>query len=510
MTLSDVGPTVFEAVSMIAGGLRVFGIGHPGKLSHMLAYALPRHGLTPAAAIIGAGIVWGDAAALTDRWGELTYAGLAGATGRVAAGLKPLLGPRARVGIMVGDDRYILIALGAAGMNGARIVMLNPRLGADDLASVIDQQHLDVIIASPEANLTGFGGRVIRTDSLDFLARAGGVPNDARASQMVMLTGGTTRAPSAIKLKRRPSAALPMLALAGVTGVCQKQTTLICAPLFHGYGLACALLCLIAGSPMVLSSACRYSSPAGLDKGAVVPGWGEAIARAIRQYHVHTVFAVPAQLRSLEMYLGDHRSDNDRENVAAIVSGADRLGVKTIETLQRRFGPVVVNYYGTTESGTATMITGAALAARPESLGRPVAGCRIRIVGESGDVLPRGTTGRVQVCSPMTSVGPGTSYTTNDLGWMDEGGFLYLAGRIGRKQRSGGEFIDLAGIEAVVGQMDGVQSVRASTIDDEVMGRRVAVEVASEKTIDPGTIREVVRERLGPASVPAKVTVVKL
>ena len=506
---SDAAPTVVEAVAQVAAGLRVFGIGHPGKLSHMLAYALPRHGLTPAAAIIGAGVVWGDAVALTDRWGDVTYAELASATGRVAAGLIPELGTRARVGIMIGDDRYFLVALGAACLNGARMVMLNPRLGSDDLSSVIDQQHLDVIIASPGANLVGFGGRVIFTDSFTAMDAVGGVPNLARRSRMVMLTGGTTRAPSPIKLKRRASAALPMLALAGVTDVRNGLPTLICAPLFHGYGLACAMLCLIAGSPMVLSSACRDASPAGLDKGKVAPGWGEAIALAIRQYQVHTVFAVPAQLRSLALFLNGHPSRDDKECVAAIVSGADRLDASTIEAIERRWGPVVVNYYGTTESGTATMIAGAALAQHPESLGRPVAGCRIRIVGASGNLVPRGTVGRVQVCSPMTSVGPGTSFTTNDLGWMDDDGFLYMSGRAGRKLRLGGEFVDLASVEAVVGQIDGVDAARAFVVDDQVMGQRVAIEVASSIELDAEAVRAVVRERLGPASVPVAVTTVQ-
>jgi len=503
MRPSDIALTFTEAAAQLASGALTLPITtHPRQVARLLR-ACRRHGITPTAIIIGAGLAWGDRVALTDNHGTLTYAQLAGATMRAAAGLK--LPRKARVGIMAWGDRFLLIALGAAGLNGASMCLLNPRLGTDDLASVVDQERLQAIIAAPGVNLRGYTGNVIDITSLGGVSLAD-APSQARDSRLVLLTGGTTRAPSPIALKHRPGGVVPLVALMGTTGVRHGLSTLIGVPLFHGHGLICAVMCLMVGAPMVLSSAIRGVVPAELEKGGtLVPGWGEAMYAALLEQDVKVITAVPAQLNSLARFLDETQLDAG-ESPISIVSGSDRLGASTIDALTRRWGPVVRNYYGTTESSTVTVITGAALAARPTSVGRPVAGCRIRIVDEAGRVVPRGVTGRVQIWSPL--VPASNCHTTNDTGWVDDDGYLFLAGRSDQKLRSGGEFVDLDAVAAVVREVTGVESVRAYAVPDETMGQRVAVEVTCQDGVDAELIRAAVRDRLGPASVPKSVHLV--
>jgi len=487
MTPSVVAPSLPEAIAQLVAGAKTVGLAHHPRRLARLARAMTRHGVTPAAVIIGAGLAWGDQATLTDSFGTITYAQLAGATRRAAAGLRHMIGPGQRVGVMAWDDRHLLVALGAASLNGASVCLLNPRIGADDLASVASQRHIEVIIAAPGTNTAAYRCQIISTESLTEAAE-GGVPHHSTLSRLSILTGGTTRAPLPVQLKARPLAVLPALALAGSSGIRFGRPTLIGAPLFHGHGLICAMMCLATGAPMVLSTAIRRD------------GWSQDIDAAISG-GVQVIMAVPAQLRALAA-IGDAPNDHP---VASITSGSDRLDAATIMALTSRFGPVLTNYYGATETGTCTMITGSALLTHPDSVGRPVAGCRLRIVDDAGAVVPRGTAGRVQVSSPLASAGEGW-HATGDMGWVDAHGYLYLQERAGEKLRLGGEFVDLSAIEDVICQIEGVDGARAFTVDDQMMGQRVAVEVASSITLDAEAVRAVVRERLGPASVPVTVS----
>jgi len=520
---SDVVPGWREAADQVVRGMRAFSITtHPRQLASMIAYALPRHGMTPAAALIGSALTWGNDVELTDRWGKLSYRKLGAATGRLAAALADagLVRPGTRIGLMAEDDRFFLMALGAVGLAGGSVWLLNPRLGTDDLQACLANDAIETVIHSPSCAgaVAGFAGRTIPTDQFAALIRetppAAPIPQRARDSRFIMLTGGTTGTPSPIPIRRRWSAPLAALALAGASGVRHGRPTLITAPLFHGYGLACAMLCLVAGSPMVLSSTCR--ADAQLDKGATVPtvDWGAAMYAVACREPVSSIMGVPAQLRSLARYLDEVVPERDpAEAVTTVVSGSDRLDAATIQTLQQRWGPVMTNYYGTTESGTLTMIAGEELMIRPASLGRPVAGARIRIVDDRGAVVPRGREGYIQAASPLASVGGAGwrgSYTTADLGWVDDAGYLYFAGRTGPQQRAGGEFVNLSRVEAVLGTAEAVTWVRARMVPDELYGLRVAADVgtAAPDRVDVAALRELVRTRLGPASVPARITVV--
>jgi fatty-acyl-CoA synthase len=171
----------------------------------------------------------------------------------------------------------------------------------------------------------------------------------------------------------------------------------------------------------------------------------------------------------------------------------------------------VVNYYGTTESGTITMVQGQDVIDHPDSVGRPVIGNRVRIVNEDGSIVPRGTSGRIRLASPMASLsnnGPGRAYTTTDLGMLDEQGWLYHLGRADDRERIGGEFINPRRIEEVLTSINGVESAHVWTTETQ-KGLRVAgtVTVQPGADLSPKTIQAVVRTRLGPASVPVTIEI---
>jgi len=466
----------------------------------MATYGLGHHGLTTSAALLGAALTWGDATALIDQDGPVTYRQLGAGAGAMAAQFARTVSPGDHVAVLVEDDRRHLMAMVALELCGARIWLVNPRLGSDDSTALVAANDIGLVVSAADLPPVH---PVNRSE----------VPRHAKASRLVMMTGGTTAAPASVPVAPGLASPLTALALAGVTRVRHGQPVLICAPLFHGYGYSCAVLALIAGAPMVLSSACRTPGLAAMSKGATAPrpDWGQAIYETCRREGVRAILAVPAQLRSLAAYLDwSEMAGAPPLDVQAVASGGDQLDQATLTSLQTHLGPVVTNYYGTTESGTATMITGAELAARPTSLGRPVAGSRVRILDDAGQVVPRGVKGRIEPVSGLVRRGARTSHVTNDIGWVDASGYLYLEGRAGPQQRSGGEFVNLRAVERVVADMRGVVSAEAYMAPDERFGQRVAVRVQASSAVDADDIRAGLRARLGPAAVPGVVEITRL
>jgi acyl-CoA synthetase (AMP-forming)/AMP-acid ligase II len=125
---------------------------------------------------------------------------------------------------------------------------------------------------------------------------------------------------------------------------------------------------------------------------------------------------------------------------------------------------------------------------RLKSIGRPLPDVEVRIVDEDGKALPAGEVGEIHVRTPRAMKGyagakdsPFTAdgwLPTRDLGWMDEDGYLYVAGRKDDMIIRGGENIAPAEIEAVLVSHPAVEEAAVVGVPDDEWGQRVAAFVA--------------------------------
>jgi len=129
---SETRPTVAESLRQLGRGLRVFGVtSQPATLARIALAGLPRYGMTVAGAIAVTARIRGDRVALLDGRGAVTHAELGRAVHRLAAALDHhrLAGPGTRLAVVCDDDRDLLITAAAAGLVGAEVSQLSPRMG---------------------------------------------------------------------------------------------------------------------------------------------------------------------------------------------------------------------------------------------------------------------------------------------------------------------------------------------------------------------------------------------
>lgn len=152
---------------------------------------------------------------------------------------------------------------------------------------------------------------------------------------------------------------------------------------------------------------------------------------------------------------------------------------------------------------------------RPGSVGRPLSGQRVRILDERGRSCPPRVTGLVGVRNAQTMLGyTGDEHATrqtvragwttvDDLGWLDEDGYLYLAGRARDMVKSGGVNVYPAEVERVLLENPQVREAAVIGVPDREWGERVvAVVIPRSGAFDAELAKARARERLSPAKVP--------
>jgi fatty-acyl-CoA synthase len=412
---------------------------------------------------------------------------------------------------------------------GAICHTLNPRLTAAQLASMLAQSGCRVIVVS--SDLTALVQEIIERTStishvlvidgpvhgcnsdgdgpiVDALEEAmvdarsavvwGGF--DERAPCGLCFTSGTTGAPKGVTYTHRSSFLHTMRLLqADVMSLTASDSVLAVVPMFHANGWGLPFAAPAAGARLVLPG--RQMD-------------GGSLARLIRSEGVTVAAGVPTVWLGLVDHLD--ASGGEVPTLQRILVGGSPMPPALMARLERRLGVAVQTSWGMTELsplGTMAPPRGPRSAAIS---GRPALGVDLLLTDAEGHALAdqRDVEGHLRVRGASVveryfgeerrATDPDGWFSTGDLARIDADGHLVITGRAKDLIKSGGEWINPAEIEGIVGQLPQVSLAAVIGRSDPKWGERpvLLVELREQETLSDETILAALRGQVAAWWIP--------
>lgn len=414
---------------------------------------------------------------------------------RLAGGLLTLgmsKGGRAAI-LALNSDRYLEYLFSLPWIGGV-VVPLNTRLAPPEIEYILADSGTEVLFVDEHFNnvLSALAGKMPSVKHIVYLgedtppagsigyegllAAAPAVDTMAGGRDLagIFYTGGTTGKSKGVMLSHENLVTNAANAVVGV-GYDIDAVYLHSAPMFHLADGASTLAVTMVGGAHVF-----------------VPRFDPADCLAtIQREKVTKALFVPTMIN---MLVNSPRiREFDVSSLTRVLYGAspmpDAVLKKALEILP---GCQFVQAYGMTEVAPIatlvdpryTTVTGP-YAGRIKSCGQAALLCEVKIVDELGKETPRGTVGEVAIRGPNVMLGywnkPEATaaalrdgwYYTQDGGYMDDEGFVFIVDRLKDMIISGGENIYSAEVESAVSTFDGVAEVAVIGVPDEKWGEAV-------------------------------------
>jgi fatty-acyl-CoA synthase len=463
----------------------------------------------PIGALIAAAARHPRRTALVDDEGSLTFGEMDERSNALARSWGELgIGPGTTVGLLCRDGRFFLDASTATQKLGANLVYLNAAFSAPQIAGVVADEGIDVLVRddalAPAAKLAKPRITVSEADlRLAVVGDSSPLKPPERPGRIIVLTSGTTGRPKGA-VRQGTSAPMDGAAVLASLPVMSGDTTVVAAPLFHGFGLFGANLSLALNSTIVLRT--KFDP--------------EQVLSDIAENRAAAMVVVPVMLQRLLALPRRVTDCYDVSSLRVVLCGGAALSGTLANQFMDRFGEVVYNVYGSTESGFATVASPRDLRKAPGTAGRPTPGVSVRIVDAADKSVPAGTTGRVLVGSGLRMDG----YTggggkeivdglvvTGDLGHLDKQGRLFIDGREDDMIVSGGENVFPGEVEDVLVTHASVAEAAVIGVPDAEFGQRLRafVVLTAGATVTDEDLRAYVHEQLARFKTPREVLFLK-
>jgi long-chain acyl-CoA synthetase len=295
----------------------------------------------------------------------------------------------------------------------------------------------------------------------------------------IIYTSGTTGRPKGVRRQPMNAAqdARRAEVSAAVFGIRPELRCVITGTLYHSAPNGYALAALRAGGTLVLQP--RFDA--------------EGLLALIERHRITHLHMVPTMFVRLLRLPQATRERYDVSSLEWVIHGAAPCPPEVKEAMIRWWGPVLYEYYGSTETGLNTCASSADWLSHPGTVGRPVQGSSVRIVDDDGTLLGANQVGQVYLRQDALSdftyhrqhqyrqqIEQDGHVSVGDIGYLDADGYLFLCDRKIDMIISGGVNIYPAEIEAVLITMPGVQDCAIFGIPDDEFGERVVAAIQPE------------------------------
>ena len=464
----------------------------------LLAAAAANHGLRPA--IVDRELAW-SYSALSARAGAFAVA-------CVAEGVRPGM----RVAVLLERGVDAAAAVFGVQATGAVAVIVNDRLRARQAAHILDDSGAHVLVTTAgdleRVGLDPSGCcQVLDPAGIPAEAELRWIPRDPTDLAQLIYTSGSSGLPKGV-MHTHGSISAGVRTVTGYLGLVPADRVASLLALSSVYGLNQLLCSVSVGAALV-----AIRSPLAAD-----------IVAAMRESEVTVAAGVPPlwlQLLSVPGFQQPLRSLRQVQNAGG------HLPVEAVRRMRAAQPQAdLVLQYGMTETWRSTFLAPAEVDRRPGSMGRPMPGVELLVVGEGGQPVDAGETGELVHAGPTIATGYWNSgeasasvfrphpvrsgeraVFSGDFVRADRDGFLYFVGRHDRLIKTMGHRV---GPDEIVDVLHASGQVREAVVaqeEDAERGQRIVawVVLADGGTIDQ--IRRHFRAELPPYMQPARVSV---
>jgi fatty-acyl-CoA synthase len=406
------------------------------------------------------------------------------------------------VGVLLDNTPDYLFALGGAALTGAAVVGLNHTRRDDHLLHDIEHTHVGLIVTEPhhapllepivgrlptEADNLLVSSRFVDggdpapsvgkplEDALAGVAAADpGLEPDPDTLWGLIFTSGTSAAPKAVICSQRRFMVTGNR-MGMIMDLGPDDVGYVCMPLFHSNAL------MVGWAPSIV-----YGASVGLGRRFSASRWLADVRRYGSTYFNYTG-------KPLAYLLATPELPDDADNPLRVAFGNEGAP-EVVAAFSRRFGVDVIDAYGATEGGVAVDRDAEE---RVGALGKVVPA--VKVVDEEGKERPRarfeggGRLLNAEECvgEIVNTAGAGPFegyynnaeanertlrfgwYWTGDLGYLDDDGYLYFAGRNADWLRVDGENFPAGPIESALSQHPDVVLASVYGVPDDQAGDQV-------------------------------------
>jgi long-chain acyl-CoA synthetase len=457
----------------------------------------------------------------------LTYALLDGAARRVAGGLREAgVEPGDRVALMVPNVPQFPILYYGALRVGATVVPMNVLLKEREVAYYLADSGASVLFAwesfldqaragaqqagvervwavtmpdSPAGDLPTFNDLLATEPFEDTVQRA---PDDAA---VLLYTSGTEGAPKGATLTHSTMLWNAEVAATTVIELSPEDVIFGGLPLFHSFGQTAGMNTAIrAGACLALLP--RFEPEAALD---VLEGAGCTVFEGVPTMYNALLNAESAQRRDLS-------------KLRLCVSGGAAIAVEVLRGFERTFGCQILEGYGLSETSPVAAFNHPDRPSKPGSIGTPIWGVEMRVVGDDGAPLPPGEIGEIairghNVMKAYWNRPDETAHAIDERGWLrtgdmarvDEDGYFFIVDRKKDLIIRGGYNIYPREVEEVLYEHPATLEAAVVGLPHAELGEEVCAVVVLKpgEAVEPAELQAFVKERIAAYKYPRQVLI---
>ncbi|MEV0544501.1 AMP-binding protein [Nocardia salmonicida] len=424
---------------------------------------------------------------------EITYGELLGRVNRLSNALVSQgISAGGHVAVLSWNRAEILVLALAVAQIGATFTPLDAHGTAPEIAGILqDRPPLALFVEAKTAAVAHAAAEQAQLDSptVNFDAVTDGVtladwttdmsaaaPAVRLAGGAVLYTSGTSGKPKGVVRELdavEPERALDSFALLltrfGIDPAEHqgKGVQLVTSPLYHAAPLHIALLALHIGHTIVIMD--RFVEEYALE--------------LVERHRVTWTHVVPTMMRRWMRMDADKRASYDVSSLEWFIHAAAPCPAELKREVIDWLGPIVYEYYASTEIGGAAISTEEWLA-HPGSVGKPWPGADIKILNAAAEQVAAGEVGNVYLRlaraftyhndpAKTAESTDGDYFTVGDLGWLDHDGYLYIADRRSDLILVGGANVYPAEVESALLRHDEVLDVAVIGIPHSDRGQVV-------------------------------------